>query len=214
MSKAAKPLIIIFLAVVVATGAAIYLSRQPDQVTETSGAPVLGKGGGHFRGPEKAAITLLEFGDYSCPSCGAYHPVVKELLNRYPQQVRLEFHHYPLISLHPNAMAAALAVEAAGEQSRYWEMHDLVFEHQLEWSSSPNPETVFLTLANSIGINSNDFMQAMRSPQLRDRVLEDVVRAREAKIDAVPTFFINGERIHVTLGLSAFVEIIEARLRK
>ena len=199
---------------VVAVVAAVYLSRRPDEVTETSAAPVLGKGGGHFRGPEKAPITLVEFGDYSCPSCGAYHPVVKELLNRYPKQVRLEFHHYPLISIHPNAMAAALAVEAAGEQGRYWEMHDLIFEHQEEWSASPNPEPQFLALASRIGINSNDFMQAMRSPQLRDRVLQDVVRARDAKVDAVPTFFIDGERLHVTLSVGAFVEIIEARLRK
>jgi len=214
MSKAVKPLSIILLAVVVAVVGAVYLSRRPEEVPETSAAPVLGKGGGHFRGPEKAPITLVEFGDYSCPSCGAYHPVVKELLNRYPKQVRLEFHHYPLISIHPNAMAAALAVEAAGEQGRYWEMHDLIFEHQEEWSASPNPEPQFLALASRIGINSNDFMQAMRSPQLRDRVLQDVVRARDAKVDAVPTFFIDGERIHVTLSVGAFVEIIEARLRK
>ena len=215
MSKAVKPLSIILLAIVVAAAAAVYLSRQPNPVTETSAAPVLdNKGGGHFRGPEKAAITLVEFGDYQCPSCGAYHPVVKELMNRYPQQVRLEFHHYPLISIHPNAMAASLAVEAAGEQGKYWEMHDLIFEHQEEWSANPNPESQFLALASRIGLNANAFMQAVRSPQLQDRVLQDVVRAREAKIEAVPTFFIDGERIHVTLSVGAFVEIIEARLRK
>jgi len=215
MSKAVKPLSIIVVAILVAVGAAVYLSRQPDQVTETSAAPVLNtKGGGHFRGPETAAITLVEFGDYQCPSCGAYHPVVKELLNRYPQQVRLAFHHYPLISVHPTAMAAALAVEAAGEQGRYWEMHDLVFEHQQEWSANPNPESQFLALASRIGLNANAFMQATRSPHLQDRILQDVVRAREANIDAVPTFFINGERIHVPLSINAFVDVIEARLHK
>src|SRR5262245_14498219 len=115
MSKAVKPVIIIVLVVALAEGVAVYLSRQPDQAATTSGhstGPLKNTGGGHFRGPENAAITLVEFGDYQCPSCKAYHPVVQELLMRYPQQVRLEFHHYPLISIHPNSMAASMAVEA------------------------------------------------------------------------------------------------------
>src|SRR5262245_14782171 len=128
MSKIAKPLIVIVVAIAVAAGAAVFFSRRAAEGPAVSTEAVSIKGGGHFRGPENARITLVEFGDYQCPSCGAYHPVVKELLARYPQQVRLEFHHYPLVSIHPNAMAAATAVEAAGEQGKYWEMHDLVME--------------------------------------------------------------------------------------
>ncbi len=120
MSKAVKPLIIIVLAVAVAGGAAVYFSRQPDQATQTpeaSATPALkNTGGGHFRGPENAKVTLVEFGDYQCPSCKAFHPLVVEAMSRYPQQVRLEFHHYPLVSIHAKSMAASLAAEAAGEQ--------------------------------------------------------------------------------------------------
>lgn len=215
MSKAVKPLVIIVLAVAVAGGAAVYFSRRPGETTkapENSAAPLKNSGGGHFRGPENAKITLVEFGDYQCPSCKAYHPVVLEILSRYPQQVRLEFHHYPLVSIHGNSMAASLAVEAAGEQGRYWEMNDLVFEHQDEWSKSPNPEPDFLALAGMTGLNQNAFMQAMRSPQLQDRVLQDVVRAREANVEAVPTFFIDGQKINVPLSISAFVDVIEQHL--
>src|SRR6266404_7536497 len=109
MSKALKPLIVIILAVAVAAGAAVYLSRQPDPPAESAAAPTHAEiqGGGHIRGPEKAALTLVEFGDYQCPSCGAYHPFVKEILSRYPQQLRLEFHHFPLITIHPNSLAAS-----------------------------------------------------------------------------------------------------------
>src|SRR6188474_1964734 len=130
MPKILKPVIIIFLVVAVAAGAAVFLSRQPDEASTTTAAAPVNAGpmtGGHFRGPDDAQITLVEFGDYQCPSCAAYHPFVKEILNRYPKQVRLEFHHFPLISIHPNSMAAAKAVEAAGEQGHYWEMHDAVF---------------------------------------------------------------------------------------
>src|SRR5436190_14096581 len=102
MSKVMKPVIVIILAVAVAAGAAVFLSRQPDQPSETNAAPLNANitGGVHFRGPENAEVTLVEFGDYQCPSCAAYHPFVKEILNRYPKQVRLEFHHFPLVSIH------------------------------------------------------------------------------------------------------------------
>jgi len=211
-----KPLIVIVLAAAVALGAAVYFSRRPAEQpgTDTAKSPTLvNNGGGHMRGPADAKITLVEFGDYQCPSCGAYHPLVKELLARYPQQVRLEFHHYPLISIHANAMAAAIAVEAAGEQGRYWEMHDLIFERQAQWSESKNVEQDFLAMASRLGLDQNAFMQSMRSPAIQDRILMDVVRARDAKVEAVPTFFIDGQQVHVPLSISAFVDVIEERLK-
>src|SRR6266852_1329632 len=194
MSKTLKPLIVIIIAVAVAAGAAVYLSRQPDQPTDTDATPTHAdiKGGGHFRGPENAAVTLVEFGDYQCPSCGAYHPLVKEILNRYPQQVRLEFHHFPLVTVHPNTMLASQAVEAAGEQGKYWEMQDAFFEHQIKWGGSPNPEPIFITLATGIGLDINEFMQSLRSPEIQTRILKDVERGQDVKVEAVPTFFING----------------------
>src|SRR5262249_37010495 len=155
MPKLLKPVIIIVLAVGVATGAAVFLSRGTEKPAETVSTPshVDIKGGGNIRGPENAQLTLVEFGDYECPSCGGWHPFVKEILNRYPDKLRLEFHHYPLISVHPNAMAGAMAVEAAGEQGRYWDMHDALFEHQGEWGESRNPEPIFINLATRIGLD-------------------------------------------------------------
>ena len=216
MSKTLKPLIVIIVAVAVAAGAAVYLSRQPDQPTDTAATPTHAdiKGGGHFRGPENAAVTLVEFGDYQCPSCGAYHPLVKEILNRYPQQLRLEFHHFPLVTIHPNTMLASQAVEAAGEQGKYWEMHDAVFEHQMQWAGSPNAEPIFITLATGLGLDINKFMQSLRSPEIQTRILKDVERGQDVKVEAVPTFFINGEQIHVRLSMEDFVQVIESHLHK
>jgi protein-disulfide isomerase len=217
MSKVLKPLIVIVLAVAVAAGAAVYLSRQPDQPVASAGAaPVHAdiRGGGHLRGPENAQLTLVEFGDYQCPSCGAYHPFVKEILSRYPQQLRLEFHHFPLISIHPNSMMASMAAEAAGEQGHYWEMHDLLFEHQREWSDSPNAEPIFIALASRIGLDTNKFMQGLRSPDLQSRILADVTRGNDAHVEAVPSFFIKGEQVHIKLSMEDFVQVIEAHLHK
>lgn len=213
MSKMTKPIALIVAGVAVAIGTAVFLTRPETPVAETSAAPTLDTKG-HFRGPADAAITLVEFGDYQCPSCGVYHPVVSEVLRRYPTQVRLQFRHYPLISIHQNAMMAAMAAEAAGQQGRYWDMHDMLFEYQQSWAESPNPEPEFLSFANHLGLDPNKFMQSMRSPDLQQRVLDDVVQAREAKVDAVPAFFIKGQRVHPRLSVEDFAGILDAELQK
>src|SRR5688572_24477272 len=84
----------------------------------------------HSMGPEDAPLTLLEYGDFECPSCGAAHGVTKRLKQVLGDDLRLVFRHFPLTSAHPNAMNAALAAEAAAIQGRFWEMHDLLFENQ------------------------------------------------------------------------------------
>jgi protein-disulfide isomerase len=218
MSKIIKPVIVILLAVAVAGGAAVYLSRQPDAPpADTSAAPLpadLKFVGGRFRGPENAQVTLVEFGDYQCPSCAAYHPFVKEILNRYPTQLRLEFHHFPLITIHPNAMAASKAVEAAGEQGHYWEMHDAIFEYQPQWSSAPDPKPIFAAIANRIGINGTILVQTMENPRIQERILQDVQQGDKSRVQAVPTFFIDGQQVHVNLSMEDFVQVIESRLKK
>ena len=217
MPKILKPVIIIILVVAVAEGAAVFLSRQPEEAATTTAAAPANAGpmtGGHFRGPDDAQVTLVEFGDYQCPSCAAYHPFVKEILNRYPKQVRLEFHHFPLISIHPNSMAASKAVEAAGLQGHYWEMHDAVFEYQNQWSTRPDPKPAFGAIGNGIGINGTILVQAMDNAQIQERILKDVEQGDKAGIQAVPTFFINGKQVHVNLSMEDFVQVIESHLKK
>jgi protein-disulfide isomerase len=111
-------------------------------------------------------------------------------------------------------MGAAMAAEAAGEQGHYWEMHDALFEHQQEWSVSPHAEDIFVALAGRIGLDTSKFVQSLKSPALQERILKDVSRAQDLKIDAVPTFFINGERTHIKLSMEDFVQVIDDHLRK
>src|SRR5947209_17279648 len=84
----------------------------------------------HILGPETAAVTLVEYGDYECPYCGLAHPIVKELLRRLRDQLRFAYRHFPLTQVHPHAVHAAPAAEAAGRQGKFWEMHDTLFENQ------------------------------------------------------------------------------------
>src|SRR5262245_13901113 len=213
MSKVTKTLVIIVVAIAVAGGAGLFLATR-SSTPAVSEAAVVPTGGGHFLGTENAPVTLMEFGDYQCPSCGAYFPVVNEVMKRYPTQVRLEFHHYPLVNLHPSAMAAALAAEAAADQNKFWEMHDLIFENQATWSKLQNAEAEFVTYAGRLGLDINKLMQSKRSPDVQQRVLADVTRAREAKLNSVPTFFINGKQIVTPNGVDEFSAVIQSNLPK
>lgn len=210
-----KPLVVIVVAVVAAGGIAIYLSRQNSgaesaAVTGTGSAPIQ-SGGGRVRGNPDAPVTIVEYGDFQCPTCGRYHPILDELLRRYNGKLKLEYHHFPLISIHPNAMGASLAAEAAGDQGKFWEMHDLLFEHQAEWSPSPNAEVVFMQYGLQLGLDQNQFMQSMRSPATRDRVLADVTLGNPI-VQGTPTFVINGQLLPELPGLEGLAARIDAQL--
>ncbi len=213
-----KPLMVIVGAIIVAGIIAIYLSRQGTAAETTSAAgnsitPLASAdGSGRIRGAADAPLTLVEYGDYQCPTCGQYHPIVSELLSRYHGKLKLEFHHFPLVQMHPHAMAAALAAESAGDQGKFWEMNDLLFEHQNDWSRNPNAEGIFLQYALQLGLDSNRFMQAMRSPDTQARVLADVTRGNKI-VQGTPTFILNGQVMPDLPNLEEFSARIAGQLK-
>ena len=105
-------------------------------------------------------------------------------------------------------MAAAVAAEAAREQGRFWEMHDLLFENQDTWAQSSNPEALFLSYASGLDLNQDRFMRSMRETSVESRVLEDVIRARELAIASVPSFFVDGFPIDLPPGVEGFERLL------
>lgn len=209
------PILVIIAGVLIAGGFAIYLSRQG---SSANGAPDASGAVGQttrVRGAADAKITLVEYGDYQCPTCGHYHPILQELLSRYPGKIKLEYHHFPLVQMHSNAMLASQAAEAAGDQGKFWEMHDLLFQYQQLWGDlrqpNPNPEAVFLQFAVQIGLDSNKFMQDMRSPATQERVLADVRRGNPI-VKGTPTFVLDGQVLSSLPNLEWFVDYIERQL--
>jgi NhaA family Na+:H+ antiporter len=157
----------------------------------------------HVRGGSEAPVTLVEYGDFQCPYCGEAYPVVHELLERFGDQLRFVFRHMPLADLHPRAPFAAEAAEAAASQQRFWEMHDRLFEHQLELGDEELREH-----AESVGVPDGERFDA----ELRDRVHEARVEAdyesgARSGVPSTPRFFINGV-IH--LGSASYAELAEA----
>jgi protein-disulfide isomerase len=206
------PILIIAAGVLLAVGAAFYMKRgnaveagddnpkagAANPSPPTGPAAAMKLGGGRVTGKESATMTLVEFGDFQCPSCGLYHPIISGLLEDSPDLVKLEFHHFPLLSIHPNALPASKAAEAAGDQGKYWEMHNLLFERQQAWSGRANPEDDFMAMAREIGLDAARFQQSYRSQEVQDRVLADVSRGNDIHVDATPTFFINGLALRPT----------------
>ena len=205
------PILVILAGIIVAGSVAVYMSRGGSSQGTSAPASIQGR----IRGAADAQITLVEYGDYQCPTCARYHPIVMELLNRYAGKFKLEYHHFPLVQIHSNAMGASVAAEAAGDQGKFWEMHDLLFERQLEWGDlrapNPNAEAVFLQYALLLGLDANKFMQSIRSPATRDRVLADV-RAGNSIVKGTPTFVLDGQVLTNLPDLQWFTDYIERKL--
>ena len=156
----------------------------------------------HVRGPADAPVTLVEYGDFQCPYCGEAYPVVHRLLERFGGRMRFVFRHMPLADLHPRAPAAAEAAEAAGAQGRFWEMHDRLFEHQLELRDAD-----LHAHADAIGLDVERFDRELASGAHGARVQEDYVSGARSGVPSTPRFFVNG-LIH--LGSASEAELGEA----
>ena len=157
----------------------------------------------HVRGPDDAPVTLVEYGDFQCPYCGEAYPVVHELLRRFGDQVRFVFRHMPLPDLHPRSPAAAEAAEAAGAQGRFWEMHDHLFEHQLELADDE-----LRAHAEAVGVPDGErFDSELRDGVHTSRVEEDYRSGARSGVPSTPRFFVNGV-IH--LGAASHADLAEA----
>jgi protein-disulfide isomerase len=143
----------------------------------------------HVAGPDDAPVTLVEYGDYECPYCGMAHPIVKAAQRVLGSQLRFVFRNFPLAEIHPHARLAARAAEAAAAQGRFWEMHDMLFEHQnaLEFDE-------LVGYAKSIGLDTTQFARELEAGTYEKRVRDDFRSGVRSGVNGTPTFFVNGDR--------------------
>ena len=162
-------------------------------------------------GPKDAKVTIVEFLDPECESCRAMYPAVKHLLSQYPGQVRLVIRYMPL---HPNSLYAAGALEAAGEQGRYWEMLEILFLHQPVWGSHHHPRPELIPgYAKEIGLDMEAFERSMNAGAHRKMVETDHADGRSLGVRATPTFFVNG-RLLEQLGPETLKAMIDQELAR
>ena len=146
-----------------------------------------------IKGNEEADISLVEYSDFQCPACKQAYPVVEQIVENYGNQFSFEYRHYPLRSIHPNAQLAAQAAEAAGVQGKFWEMHDMLFDNQSEWSRSFNPTKNFKDYAEELGLNVDRFEFDLKSDEVIAKVDADEAEAQSLQLPGTPSFVVNGE---------------------
>jgi protein-disulfide isomerase len=146
----------------------------------------------HSKGPAKAKITLVEFGDYQCPACGTAYPVVVQILDNYKDKIRFVFRNYPL-AVHPNSNVAAEAAEAAGAQGKYFEMYATLYENQKAWSDSKDAlDEYFVKYAKAMRLDVDKFTKEVKANKYAEKIQKDVNDGNAVSVQATPTFYING----------------------
>lgn len=158
----------------------------------------------HVQGPSDAPVTLVEYGDYECPYCGRAYPITKALQERLGDQLRFVFRNFPLGEAHPHAQHAAEAAEAAGAQGKFWELHDLLYEHQ-----DALKDDDLVRYARALHLDVPRFVKDMEDHRNADRVREDFRSGVRSGVNGTPTFFINGVRHDGPFDLRSLLAAIE-----
>ncbi|PID32019.1 hypothetical protein CR970_02750 [Candidatus Saccharibacteria bacterium] len=168
----------------------------------------------HIKGSDSASVTLVEYGDFQCPACSQYHITIEELLAQRSDDIQFQFVHFPISSIHPNAMAAHRAAEAAGMQDKFWEMHDMLYSNSPAWQRSTSASAVFEGYASQLGLNMDKYREDVASTAVNDIINADLDKGRKQKIQGTPTFFVNGkETAELPQTLDDFNRIIDAAIK-
>jgi protein-disulfide isomerase len=161
----------------------------------------------HTLGPADAPVTMVEYGDYECPHCGAAHPIVKLVLKHFGDKILFAFRHFPLTQAHPNAETAAESAEFCGAHGRFWEMHDGIYENQ-DRLGLP----LLFALVNSLGLSEAALREALVNGTYEDKVRNDFLSGVRSGVNGTPTFFINGRRHDGAFAFGDLVSAVEASL--
>jgi len=167
-----------------------------------------------IKGKKEAKNTLIEYSDFQCPACGLYYPLLKQLSREFGENMMFVYRHFPL-QQHKNAKPAAYASEAAGKQDKFWEMHDLIFENQDEWSakSDDKAKEIFIKYAGSLNLNIEKFKNDLNLEEINKKVESDFQSGLKLKVNATPTFFLNGEKLQNPRSYDELKNIIQQTIQ-
>lgn len=213
--KRILPLIIILIVLAVALGSVWYLTQPipaaptPAAVNQSPSTPVSqapapqpaanrgvpGAEPPHTVGPANAPAHLEEFGDFQCPPCALFHPILEQMEAEFGDKLRVTFREFPLVPTHQHALAAASAAEAAGMQGKFWQMHKLIYEHQNDWKDQFDVRPIFQGYAQQIGLDLERFKRDMTGEVVAQRIFQDGKRGHSLGVKGTPTLFLNGREV-------------------
>jgi len=210
---------IVLIVIIVGFGVIFKIESKKNANQSTNTTP-----SNHVEGLGKDNVTLLEYGDYQCPYCGEYYPIVKQVAAQYNTQIIFQFRNLPLTQLHQNAFAGARAAEAASLQGKFWQMHDLLYDQNGEyyasndkyntWINASNPEADFMSYATELGLNVNEFTTDYSSSQVNNTINADVAAFNKTgEQEATPTFFLDGKYVVPNPTVASFDQLINAAIQ-
>ena len=148
----------------------------------------------NIKGDKNAKAALIEYSDFQCPACGSYYPILKKVSEDLGAQVKFAYRHFPL-SQHKNAKLAATVAEAAGKQGKFWEMHDLIFQNQSDWSEEKNAAVIFAKYAQDLQLDLAKFQTDIASEEIKAKIENDYKSGVKAGVNSTPSFFLNGKKL-------------------
>lgn len=168
------------------------LSNQQNSLNKGLQAAIAGPGTNYFLGPDKGAlVTIVEFADFACPFCEKSHTILKKIITRYPGKVKIIFRDMPL---HENSIALSLAARCAGEQGKFWEMHNQLYANQSSLTvTGDDLNKVIYDLAGTLGINAATFDNCYQSKKYLENISVDAVDSATLQLKGTPSWFIDGK---------------------
>lgn len=206
-----KKNLIIVVSLLALAAFVIFLYRISD---ENAGNPLLGKQEGAVLGPESAKVTLTEYSDLQCPACASYAPIIKQLSSDFPDDLKIVYVHFPLVSIHKNTLPAAYAAEAAGKQGKFWDMINILFSRQSEWERLSDPRPSFQSYAQTLGLNADQFITDSSSDEAKNTVAAQLKSAEDLGLSSTPTFYLNEEKLSNPGSYEEFKKLIEEAIAK
>lgn len=143
----------------------------------------------------EGSVVVVEFSDFQCPACAAVHEPLKQVLAKFEGKVSYVHRHFPLTSIHKNAVSAAQAAEAAHNQGKFFEYGDVLFAKQTEWASLSDPSEKYLSYAKELGLDEARFVTDSQSKEVAEKVSVDMLYANRHALSGTPTFFVNGIQV-------------------
>ena len=170
--------------------------------------------GNHMTGTKEAKVNIVEFADYQCPACAYANPIIQKIVNTYKDNPDVNFvsRNFPLPQ-HANGMISEEAVEAAGVQGKFWEMGNMLYERQNEWSGNSKALEMFAGYAKELGLDVKAFTDSINQNKFKDVIEKDLSDARALGVNSTPTFFINGEKFEGGLSFEALKKKIDSKLQ-
>ena len=226
-NNTAVPVIIIGLVLVAVIGGAWYLYSQSKPATNANAKPgstpvksatvnpnaPVGATPPNMLGSPTAAVTVEEFADFQCPTCGSVHPIMKEIQSTYGSKIRFVFREFPL-PMHDKGYDAAVAAEAAGLQGKFWAMQDQLFTNQQSWSGAgANAREIWAGYAQKIGLDVQQWQSDMSGIAAKSRVDQDLQRGKALNISSTPSILVNGE-LSPELTVAGIRRLIDAKLQE